>query len=195
MGAVATVKSAYGRIRDQIGRYLDNDDPLAAAANTGAFIVWSNQPFYPIYVGYLVGWYAAWPAFITWLSTALFFSVPLVARRTSLGARALFVAAGVANTVLSTKAFGTASSVGWFLVPCAIIAVAFFRVREWKVAALLCAACALAGVAVRFLGTPLYPYDAAQLTSLSHLNLYSVVVLSAYLLYASARARWQTKSD
>jgi hypothetical protein len=191
MGAVAAAKGVYGQIRDQIARYLANDDPLAAAANTGAFIVWSNQPFYPIYVGYLVGWHAAWPAFVTWLSTALFFSVPLVARRHSLGARALFVAAGVSNTVLSTKAFGTASDVGWFLVPCAIIAATFFRAREWKVAALLCGACALAGVAVRFLGAPLYPYGSAQSTSLSHLNLYSVVVLSAYLLYAAGKARWQ----
>lgn len=189
MGAWAAARSFHQSCRATLATYLANDDPLAAAANTGAFLVWSNQPFYPIYVGFLVGWHAAWPALITWLSTALFFSVPLLGRTHPLASRALFVAAGVGNTLLSTKAFGIESSVGWFLLSCAIIATTFFRVREWPVAVALTLGCAVAILIVHSLGAALYPYDATQLTALSHLNIYSVIVLSTYLLYAAIRAR------
>ena len=188
MDTIAAGKSVYCRCRDWVAAFLASDDPLAAAANTGAFIVWSNQPFYPIYVWLLVG-NDAWPALLTWLSTPFFVAVAPVSRRRPLGSRVLFVVAGVLNTLLSVKAFGVATSVGWFLVPCLVLAATYFRVGEWKVAAGLIPLTALAALAIPHLGVPLHVYDPAQARSLSHLNLWSVTVLSAYLLYAAVRAR------
>lgn len=187
------VKTFWQRLRGLTADYLANDDPLAAYANSGAFLVWSSQPLYPVYVWLLVG-SAAWPALLTWLSTPFFFAVPLVARRNSIAGRATFVVAGFANTLLSAKAFGTANSVGWFLLPCLVIAVGFFRLSEWLVAGLLLAALALAAVSLRYLGAPLHVYSAAENTSLSHLNLWSVVVLSIYLAISAIRARRSSQS-
>ena len=185
------LKAFYRTCRDRLNGYLGNPDPLAEIGNSGAFIVWSNQPFYPIYVAALVGAGNAWPSLLTWLSTPLFFSVPLVARRHPLAARALFVLAGLANTLLSAKAFGPATEVAWFLVPCLIIALTFFRTSEWKTAVLLTCLCGLAGLAVGHLGEPLHAFDAAQNTSLAHLNIWSVCALSAILLFNAGRVRWR----
>ena len=192
MGAIAASKTFYRNLRDRLASFLANDDPLAAIANTGAFLVWSNQPFYPLYVWFLVG-SDAWPSFLTWLSTPFFVAVARLGRTHPLGGRVLFVIAGVLNTLLSVKAFGPDTLVGWFLLPCFIIAATFFRVREWPVAFGLCVATALAALLVPHLGAPLHLYTAAQARSLSHLNLWSVGVLSAYLLFAAARVRWAAR--
>ena len=183
----------YRACRDRLNGYLGNPDPLAEIGNSGAFLVWSNQPFYPIYVAALVGMGNAWPSLLTWLSTPLFFSVPLVARRHPLGARVLFVVAGLANTLLSAKAFGPATEVAWFLVPCLIIALTFFRSAEWKIASALTILSAIAGLAVSHLGPPLHAFDAAQNTSLAHLNIWSVCALSAVLLFNAGRVRWRER--
>lgn len=192
MGGVAASRDIYRRCRDGIAAFLANDDPLAAIANTGAFLVWSNQPFYPIYVWLLVGG-EAWPSLLTWLSTPFFLAVAPVSRAHPLGSRALFVIAGVLNTLLSVKAFGVETSVGWFLIPCLILAATFFRASEWKVAGALSSLTVLAALSIRYLGAPLHDYSAAHARSLSHLNLWSVTALSAYLLYAAIRARWLAK--
>ena len=194
MGAVATGKRLYVGLRDKTAAFLANDDPLAAIANTGAFLVWSNQPFYPLYVWFLVG-SEAWPSLLTWLSTPFFFAVAIVGRTHPLASRILFVVAGVLNTLLSVKAFGTATSVGWFLLPCFVIAATFFRADEWKVATVLSSATALAAFCMPHLGAPLHVYKMAYAKALSHLNIWSVSVLSAYLLFAAARVRWQERGD
>lgn len=186
------MQAAWSRLRTLVGTYLANDDPLATAANSGAFLVWSSQPFYPFYVWLLVG-SAAWPALLTWLSTPFFYAVPLVGRRSSQAGRALFGVAGLANTLLSTKAFGVATSVGWFLIPCLIIAVGFYRRREWRLAAVLVLAAALTAPLLLHLGPPLHDYSAQENTSLSHLNRWSVLVLSAYLTVSAIRARTRAK--
>ena len=50
----------------------------------------------------------------------------------------------------------------------------------------------LAVLALPYLGAPLVAYTPAQQTSLAHLNLWSVVVLTLYLLWSawSARRAW-----
>lgn len=188
MGATAAARRASARLRARTAAYLANPDPLAAAANTGALLVWGSQPTYPLYVWLLVG-RDAWPALLTWLSTPLFVAAPLVARRNSQAGRALFCGAGLANTLLSTKAFGTGTAVGWFLVPCGIIAVGFFRRTEWPASAGLAAATLVAALALPRLAPPLVAYDAAERTALTHLNLWSVLVLTIYLALAAWRAR------
>ena len=191
MSALDATKHAYRALRGHLAHYIGNADPLAEIGNSGAFLVWSNQPLYPIYVAALVGTGEALPSFLTWLSTPLFFSVPLVARSHPVASRALFVMAGLANTLLSAKAFGAATDVGWFLVPCAIIAATFFRKAEWRSACGLLVLCGLAGLMVPHLGAPLHTYDAAKATSLAHLNIWSVFALSTYLLFSAARVRWR----
>lgn len=192
MKAVAACQALWRRIRTRTADYLANDDPYAAIANSGAFLVWGNQPFYPIYVWVLVG-AEAWPALLTWLSTPFFVAVPLVARRSSIGGRVLFVVAGVANTLLSAKAFGLATDVAWFLLPCLIIAAGFFRRSEWTVAAALTLFVGLGAVALRGLGAPLHAYAPDKARSLAHLNLWSVTVLSLYLVYSAVRVRWEAR--
>lgn len=193
MGAVAAGKTVYHRCRDWIAAYLANADPLAGIANFGAFLVWSNQPFYPIYVAWIVG-RDAWPSLLTWLSTPFFYGVAIVGRAHPLASRVLFVLAGVANTLLSLKAFGVPSAVGWFLIPCLIIAATFFRAGEWKVAVTLFLATMLSALLINRLGAPLHTYTSAQYTSLSHLNVWSASVLSIYLLVSAVRVRWQARA-
>ena len=188
MAALAVARHAYQRSRDWTASWLASDDPLAAAANTGAFVVWGNQPVYPLYVWFLVG-HDAWPALLTWLSTPVFVAVAPVSRRHPLAARVLFIVAGALNTLLSAKAFGTETLVGWFLVPCAILALGYFRSSEWPVAVAMVALVAAAALALPHLGAPLHVYAPAPARSLSHLNLYSVCALSAYLIWAAVRAR------
>ena len=129
MGVALACRDLYRKGRDWVGGFLANDDPLAAIANSGAFLVWSNQPFYPIYVWALVG-RQAWPALLTWLSTPFFVGVALLGRTHPLASRGLFVVAGVVNTLISVKAFGSNTAVGWFLVPCLVIAATFFRAQR-----------------------------------------------------------------
>ena len=73
---------------------------------------------------------AAWPAWLTPLSTLFFVAVPVVARRHSLAGRAILPIAGVANTVRCVKLFGIASAVELFLVPCVLLGAILFRPRE-----------------------------------------------------------------
>ncbi|WP_158808359.1 hypothetical protein [Beijerinckia sp. L45] len=188
MGVVAGARHVYRRCKDWLTRYLANDDPYAAIANTAAFIVWSNQPTYPLYVAFLVG-RDAWPSLLTWLSTPFFVAVPLLARRSPLAGRSLLVIAGLANSLLSLKAFGPESGIAWFFVPCLVIAVLFFRLREWPTIIVLATFTGLCALTAGHLGAPLHEFTPAEYTSLTHLNLYSVAALTPYLVIAAIRVR------
>ncbi len=108
---------------------------MAKAAGTVAVIVASNQPFYPVYLHAIAG-SAAWPAWLTLLSTPFFVAVPAVARRHSLAGRVLLPIAGVANTVLCVKLFGVASAVELFLFPRILLGAILFRPTERTIMAL-----------------------------------------------------------
>src|ERR1700760_1977364 len=86
--------------------YKANPDPLAELANTVALVVAGNQPFYPLYLHFIVG-RSAWPIWITLITTPLFALVPAVARRSSVAGRAMLPAIGTANGVLAVKLIGT----------------------------------------------------------------------------------------
>lgn len=72
------MREALARLR----AYATVDDPLAGAAATVALVVAGNQPFYPLYLHAIAGW-AAWPVWLTLLSTPFFLLVPAAARWTS----------------------------------------------------------------------------------------------------------------
>jgi hypothetical protein len=171
--------------------YPDHADPRVAACNMIALVVAWNQPLYPFYVYWFVGgdaWVACW----TFLSTPLFIAVPAVARRYSVAGRILLSGAGVANTVLSIKAFGVASGVEWFLLPCAMIVLLAFRWREWSV--LL----PFAGLTLAFLaalhghyGSPLGGFSADDYRRFFRLNLWSVATLCVFVGWSLGRALWR----
>lgn len=154
-------------------------DPLVAAANFIALLVASNQPFYPLYLWWLVSADIG-PAFYTFLSTPFFLAVPALACRSTVAARALLPLAGIGNTVLCAKLFGVQSAVEVFLIPCAVLALLLFRPGERVVGF------AIAGLAfLCFLllhgryGAPAVAYGASEYEALVRLNAASAAALTA----------------
>jgi hypothetical protein len=172
----------------RLGDYAAHADPLAAACNRIALIVAWNQPVYPLYLWWFVGgnwWVGCW----TFLSTPFFASVPIVARRHPLAGRALLPAAGIANGMLSAKVFGVASDVELFLIPCALITLLAFRRDEWRVIVALIGAMLVAWQAHGHYGSPVGHFKPNQYAHFRHLNAWSVVALSALILWSLIRAR------
>jgi hypothetical protein len=170
------------------GAYASHPDPLAAASNRIALLVASNQPFYPLYLWWIVGgdW---WAGFWTFLSTPFFASMPIVARRNALAGRAMLPLTGIANGMLSAKMFGDASGVELFLIPCGLIALLAFRRAEWPVTALLLAVTVIAALAHGHYGLPFGTFNAEEYAHFRRLNAFSVAALSATLLWIFIRAR------
>jgi hypothetical protein len=176
--AIGAAVNPFTRLRE----YTDNADTRAAACNSIALIVASNQPIYPFYVAYFVGG-DAWAACWTFLSTPLFWSVPWFSRRNPLAGRALLVLAGVANTIVSTKAFGAASRVELFLVPCALIGALAFRRSEVLWAVALIALCAATALLHPLYGASFGQFSATDLEGFARLNGYSLLTLSLFILW------------
>jgi hypothetical protein len=175
---------------ERLRAYPAHADPRAAACNMIALVVAWNQPLYPLYVRWLVGG-DAWATCWTFLSTPFFLAVPFVARRNALAGRALLPLAGVANTVLSAKAFGLASGVAWFLVPCGLIALLAFRPREWRVTLALGVVLSATALVLPHLGLPLGAFTFDQYRAFARLNGWSVLALSVVVLWSLGRAAWR----
>jgi hypothetical protein len=170
-----------GDIWRWIATYVANPDPRVASCNTIALLVASNQPFYPLYVYLAVSPHIA-PTLLTFLSTPFFLAIPAISRRFPVFGRALLPLTGLANVVVSAKAFGVASGVMIFIVPCALIAAAFFRPSE-RIFAL-----ALIGLALAiFLGlngdsfVPVHAYSQTEYAAFVRLNALSASALVALL--------------
>jgi len=145
----------------RLGNYAAHPDPLTAACNRIALLVTSNQPFYPLYLWWAVGgeWQVAcW----TFLSTPFFACVPVVAKRNPVAGRIMLPLTGIANGILSTKAFGEASGVEMFLIPCALIACLAFRREEWRVVAVPLGATIGAGLLHGHYGVPFGRFAASE---------------------------------
>jgi hypothetical protein len=177
--------------------YARHPDPRVAAANVIALVVASNQPFYPLYLFWLVSddITAAW---FTFLSTPFFLAVPAVSRWNDTAGRALLPLAGIGNTVLSAWLFGTASAVEIFLIPCMVISLLLFRPRE-RLVALAITALAF-GVFLLLhdvYGPPLAHYDATEYAALSRLNLISASTLTAFvaLMFSGVLAEAERSSN
>ncbi|MGD9481346.1 hypothetical protein [Shinella sp. G-2] len=189
--------SVVKRLSAMARAYAYNRDPRVAAANVISLLVASNQPFYPLYLFWLVSSdiTAAW---FTFLSTPFFVTVPAVARWNDAAGRALLPLAGIGNTMLSAWLFGTASAVEIFLVPCGVIALLVFRPRE-RVVGLALAALAF-GIFLLLhdaYGQPLARYDAAQYAALARLNLVSASMLTAFvaILFSGILAQAERSAD
>lgn len=155
-------------------------------------LIASSQPFYPLYVWYFVNAEAALVSLLTFLSTPFFALVPWLARRNATWGKAFLVVTGSANTFACVKYFGASSAVETFLLPCAMLAAAGFRAREYWMALTLLAAGLAAFLLLRgTYGAPLAALEQADIERLANLNIYSVAVLTAYIgwTYAAARAQ------
>ena len=125
-------------IATRLGSYSDHPEPRCSLAGKTALMVAFNQPFYPLYMHAIVG-PAAWPAWLTLLTTPVFLAVPALAKRHSLAGRVLLPLVGVANTTFCVKLFGAASGVELFLIPCALLGTILFRPDERLKAAIVAA--------------------------------------------------------
>ena len=168
--------------------YTAHPDPLVAAGNLIAVVIAWNQPFYPLYLYFLVG-DGVGVSFFTFLSTPFFLAVPLVARRHSLAGRAMLPLTGIANTVMCAKLFGEASGVELFLVPCIMAAAMLFRRSERLVMLALVGLGLLAyiGLHGRY-GAPYHLYAADEYARFFGVNALSVGTLVAFIGVAFANA-------
>lgn len=172
----------FGTLVRGVRAYTRHPDPRVAAANVVALLVASNQPFYPLYLLWLVSPDIT-PAWFTFLSTPFFLAVPAVARWSGVASRALLPLAGIGNTILSAWLFGTASAVEIFLVPCGVLALLLFRPKE-RLAGLLLTALAFGAFLLLHdaYGPPIATYDAAEYAALARLNIISASALTAFVV-------------
>ncbi|TPN81854.1 hypothetical protein FJ987_19510 [Mesorhizobium sp. CU2] len=182
----------------RVSAYAAHDDPLTSAANWIALVVAWNQPFYPLYLWAAVGADKIAPSFLTFFSTPFFLAVPAIAKRHPLAARILLPLTGIANGIVSTKAFGVGSGVEIFLLPCALIGAALFRPSERAIGLVVIALGAAAYlIPARFFGQPLAAYTAADNSAMVGLNAVSAATLVVFigLLLSGAVAASEQRGD
>jgi hypothetical protein len=156
-------------------------DPRTASTTTISWVIVGNKPFYPIYVAWLVG-SGGWGATMTLAPLPLFIALPFLARRRPLLARVGLPLVGTLDTIYETWAFGQASGVEAFLVPCAFLALLCFESGEAWVSRGLTVLVAASFVALRFADPPgLFTWPPDQLSRLVSLNLFSAASLTTFL--------------
>ncbi len=176
------MRSIYG-LFTAVGAYSRSNDPLTAVTNLIALSVVGNQPFYPLYVWWLVG-DDGWVSLLTFLSTPFFLAIPAVSRRSPFAARALLPIVGVANTLLSAKTFGISSGVELFLCPCVMIAGMSLRGTERKtLLAIIAFALSAFALGRRGLGVPLHEFSREEYAHFLSLNAWSVAGLTAFAAF------------
>lgn len=165
-----------------VAAYAAHDDPLTAAANWIALVVAWNQPFYPLYLWAIVDGDKVVPSFLTFLSTPFFLAVPAVSKRHPMAVRIMLPLTGIANGIVSAKAFGVGSGVEIFLLPCALIGAALFRPSERTVGLAIVALCAVVYfIPNRLYGSPLADYTAADNAGMVGLNALSAATLVVFI--------------
>ncbi|HBK07019.1 MAG TPA: hypothetical protein DDZ81_14425 [Acetobacteraceae bacterium] len=112
--------------------YTHSDDPHVAACNTIAMVIAWNQPYYPLYLLWIVG-RDAWVGIPDAFSGVLFFAVPAIARRFPLLGRIAMVVFSVANVVFCSMMLGEAAGVQLLYIPCGMLAAILFTWRERSV--------------------------------------------------------------
>jgi hypothetical protein len=109
--------------------YIWSADPRVAACNTVAMVIASNQPYYPLYLLWIVG-RDAWVGIPDAFSGLLFFAIPAIARRHGLAGRIALVVLSVANVALCAMILGEAAGVQLLYLPCGMLAAILFSWRE-----------------------------------------------------------------
>ncbi len=160
--------------------YSASPDPHVGAANTIAMVLAWNQPYYPLYLWWIVG-RDAWVGIPDAFSGVLFFAVPAIARRSSLLGRVALVVFSVANVVFCSAMLGEAAGVQVLYLPCGMLAAMLFTWRERSV---MVAMTALPLVVWYFTRDKLdlvpVRFDAAAYDSLFTLNAFSAGTLMIF---------------
>ncbi|GLH78127.1 hypothetical protein SSBR45G_30350 [Bradyrhizobium sp. SSBR45G] len=182
----------FGRWLAAVQAYASADDPQSDIAAKVALVIVSNQPFYPLYLHAIAGT-AAWPAWLTLLTTPMFASVPVLARRNPFAGRALMVVAGTAHTVFCVKLFGAPSGVELFLIPCALLGALLFGPAERLASLPLLGLPFLSYLLIDSrLGAPLMQVAETDYASLVAINATSVGALTALIgILAASRLSTQ----
>jgi len=177
------IRTGIGRAVKLIGDYVSSSDPPVRANNILALVVASNQPFYPLYVRTMAGDDGG-ASFITLLSTPVFATIPLIARRNAAWAFALLPVAGIANAMLATIALGASAGIELFLIPCALAAMISVYHTGWKIIAGLTIAMSAIYFAL-YISTDnsIAGLNSQELAALYRLNALSVACLSVFILY------------
>jgi hypothetical protein len=109
--------------------YTASSNPHVAACNTIAMVIAWNQPYYPLYLWWIVG-RDAWVGIPDAFSGILFFAVPAIARRSGLLGRVAMVVFSVANVVFCSMMLGQAAGVQLLFLPCGMLGAILFGWRE-----------------------------------------------------------------
>jgi hypothetical protein len=109
--------------------YIASDDPHVSAANTVAMVLAWNQPYYPLYLWWIVG-HDAWVGIPDAFSGVLFFAIPAIARRSSLLGRVCLIALATANVTFCSAILGEAAGIQLLYLPCGMLAAILFAWRE-----------------------------------------------------------------
>ncbi|NPV22140.1 hypothetical protein [Bradyrhizobium aeschynomenes] len=182
------MQRTFGRWMAAVQAYASAGDPQSDIAAKVALVIVSNQPLYPLYLHAIAG-AAAWPAWLTLLTTPFFAAVPVLARRNPFAGRTLMVLTGTANTVFSVKLFGMQSGVELFLLPCTMLAALLFRPDE-RIRSLPLLALPFVSYLLidSRLGAPVMRVADSQYASLVAINATSVGALTALIgILAAAR--------
>jgi hypothetical protein len=177
----------WQRLCGAVGTYVHSPDPVQRSCNTIALLVASNQPFYPLYIRYLVG-NDGGVSLLTLLSTPFFVAVPALARRAhTLGLAALPVV-GLVNGMIATLAFGRQAGIELFAIPCMVIAAAGTWRGSRLVLLLSTIALLLYFAVFSAMSTPLHNFTPGEIESLYRLNMFSVAGLTLYIAYSLGTA-------
>lgn len=180
------------RLLQAYTNYISHPDPLMQAGNVLAFVLGTNQPFYPIYLAFIVG-SGAWRALPLMLSMPFFLAVPLLARRSTLAARLLLLVVGIGNIVVAVAMIGSRSGLAILFLPSAALAAVLFRARE-RLAMLAMVGLAGAGwLLANGMGPDVF--TAAQYASLQRLNAMSAIGLCGFIGIVLATALRQIEGD
>lgn len=163
-----------------LARYGAHEDPLVAAGNFVALVLAWNQPFYPLYLWFIIG-SKAWVEVPDVLSGFLFFSIPAIARRHSLLGRVLLSIFGLANVLIVWLMLGEGAGVWLLLFPCGMLAALLFTWRErWTMLPLALLPLATWLATRGRLGPPPVAFTDEQLASMTTMNAVSAFALLAF---------------
>jgi hypothetical protein len=109
--------------------YTASNNPRVSACNTIAMVIAWNQPYYPLYLWWIVG-RDAWVGIPDAFSGFLFFAIPAIARRSGMLGRIAMVVFSVANVVFCSMMLGEAAGIQLLFLPCGMLAAMLFTWRE-----------------------------------------------------------------
>lgn len=180
----------------RIGRYRENADPLAAAANLVSLVLAWNTPFYPLYLWWIAGPSIFPAALLTLCSTPFWACIPALARRNSLAGRAALPLVGMANIVFCTKLLGEAAGAEMMYAPCILLACVLSRSRErWLMLPLAALPIVLFFALHGHYGPPLHACTPAQSAAILRLNAGSLGTLSLFLGLIFSNLRQPDQAD